>query len=46
MLRELLEVTHDPQRIEDEYGIGFQDEWHTDAMKAALPELRVLLITS
>ncbi len=46
MLRELLEVTRDPQRIEDEYGIGFQDEWHTHAMKAALPELRVLLITS
>jgi len=46
MLRELLEVTRDPdnpQRIEDEYGIGFQDEWHTNAMKAALPELRALL---
>ncbi len=47
MLRELLKVTRDPdnpQRIEDEYGIGFQDEWHTDAMKAALPELRALLM--
>ena len=46
MLSELLEVTRDPdnpRRIEDEYGIGFQDEWHTDAMKAALPELRALL---
>jgi len=46
MLRELLEVTRDPdnpQRIEDEYGIGFQDEWQTNAMKAALPELRALL---
>ncbi len=47
MLRELLEVTRDPdnpQRIEDEYGIRFQDEWHTDAMKAALPELCALLM--
>ena len=45
--QELLEVTRDPdnpQETEDEYGIGFQDEWHTDAMKAALPELRVLLM--
>ncbi|DBA66625.1 TPA: hypothetical protein ACH3X2_002195 [Trebouxia sp. C0005] len=46
MLRELLDVTRDPdnpQRIEDKYGIGFQDEWHTDTIKAALPELRALL---
>ena len=45
--QELLEVTHDPddpQRIEDEYGMGFQDEWHTIAMKAALPELRAILM--
>lgn len=45
--QEMLEVTRDPddpQRIEDEYGMGFQDEWHTIAMKAALPELRAVLM--
>lgn len=47
-LTDLLEFTHDPdkpERTKDNYsGQGFQDEWHTDAMRAALPELRALFV--
>ncbi len=42
-LRHVLLCTPDPERVTKASKRDFEDSWHTDAMKAAVPKLRALL---